>query len=85
LNVNADGVDAQAIVSEDGGKTWVKDHWEVYNLWAVGAMGDTSTPLQVKDLTLDLQVTTQIARGSDLTLTDEVLIDGSATLELKYL
>jgi hypothetical protein len=48
-------------------------------------MGDTSTPLPVKDLTLDLQVTTVIARGSDLTLTDEVLIDGSATLQLKYL
>ena len=83
--MKADGVDALAIVSEDGGKTWIKDYWEVSNLWAVGAMGDTSTPLQVKDLTLDLQVTTQIARGSDLTLTDEVLIDGSATLELKYL
>lgn len=85
LNVKADGADAQAIVSQDGGKTWVKDHWEVYNLWAVGAMGDTSTPLPVKDLTVDLQVTTVIARGSDLTLTDEVLIDGSATLQLKYL
>jgi hypothetical protein len=85
LKVTADGVDALPIISLDGGKTWIEDDWDILNIWAVGAMGDTSTPLQVKDLTLDLQVITKIASGSDLTLTDEVLIDGLATLDLKYL
>ncbi|WP_248916841.1 DUF1120 domain-containing protein [Pseudomonas moorei] len=85
LNMRADGVDVQHIASTDGGKTWIKDYWDADNLWAVGAMDDTSTPLRVKDLTLDLRITTQIASTRELTLTDDVLIDGSATLQLKYL
>lgn len=88
-NVMADNVTAQAILSNDGGTTWLKEgstvFWGAKNLWAVGAIGPVTTPMWIKDLTLDLVVSTGIARTDSLTLTDEVPIDGSAVLQIDYL
>ncbi|MNP79988.1 hypothetical protein D3C76_1779500 [compost metagenome] len=42
-------------------------------------------PLIVKDLTMELDIQTYIARADSLTLTDDVTIDGSATFEMTYL
>lgn len=88
-NVMADSVSAQAILSTDGGQTWGKEgtdgFWGVNNIWGVGATGVASAPIPVKELFLDLQVRTGIAPTNGLTLTDEVTIDGSATLQIKYL
>ena len=39
----------------------------------------------MKELSLDLYVRTGIAPTNGLTLTDEVTLDGSATLQIKYL
>ncbi|MBZ9781434.1 DUF1120 domain-containing protein [Pseudomonas sp. REP124] len=82
----ADAQVAQAIGSTDGGATW--DRARVVNktlLLSVGTAADPGTPIQVKDVLMDMEVHTFIARADSLTLTDEVTIDGSATIEVKYL
>lgn len=87
-NVMADTVEAQAILSNDSGKTWEKegvDFWGANNIWGVAAVGPVTVPIPIKDLLLDLQVQTGIAPTDDLTLTDEVDIDGSVVLQLVYL
>jgi type 1 fimbria pilin len=88
-NVMADATNAQAILSTDGGKTWLKEgstaFWGVNNIWSVGALGADIAPIAVKDLSIDLYVRTGIAATNSLTLTDEVKLDGSATLQIKYL
>ena len=48
-------------------------------------MDDDSQPLAVKDLLVDLQVQTFIMGTAGMDLSNEVTIDGSATLEVKYL
>jgi hypothetical protein len=88
-NVMADNIVARAILSTDGGQTWLTEgsqqFWGTNNIWGVAATSDTSTPVAIKDLALDLVVRTAIAPTNSLTLTDEVQIDGFATLEVKYL
>jgi hypothetical protein len=88
-NVMADASNAQAILSTDGGKTWLKEgtegFWGVNNIWGVAAEGAATAPIAVKDLNMDLRVRTGIAATNGLTLTDEVKLDGSATLQIKYL
>ncbi|MNC84273.1 hypothetical protein D3C75_1387360 [compost metagenome] len=44
-----------------------------------------SQPIDAKDVTFELEVDTYIARADSLTLNNEVIIDGSATFEVKYL
>ncbi len=88
-NVMADAARVQAILSTDGGKTWQKEgtegFWGANNIWGVANVGDTSAPIAVKDLIMDLEVRTGIAPANSLTLTDEVALDGSATLQIEYL
>lgn len=88
-NVQADNVAAQTILSYDNGLTWLaagsRDFWGVNNIWGFAAVGNSSIPIAIKDLTLDLQVRTAIAATDGLTLTDDVSINGSATLQIKYL
>jgi hypothetical protein len=48
-------------------------------------MSDESQPIPMQNLTVDLEVQTVIARTDGLDLSNEVPIDGSATLEVKYL
>ncbi|MET0774273.1 MAG: DUF1120 domain-containing protein [Pseudomonas mandelii] len=88
-NVMADATNAQAILSTDGGETWIKEgsvaFWGVNNIWSVGALGADIAPIAVKELSMDLNVRTGIAPTNSLTLTDEVTLDGSATLQIKYL
>lgn len=86
LNPMADGTQVQPIASYDNGNTWGREKfWDPGLYMSVGSMSDDSQPIAVKDLTLDLQVQTTIARTDGLDLTNEVPIDGLATLEVKYL
>jgi len=39
----------------------------------------------VQDLSMDFEVQTNIARADSLTLTNEVVMDGAVTFEMKYL
>jgi hypothetical protein len=88
-NIKADAANAQSILSKDGGETWLqagsREFWGVNNIWAVAAAGGAIVPIAVKDLTMDFSVFTGIAPADGLTLTDEVKIDGSATLQIQYL
>ena len=52
---------------------------------SVAAMDDDTQPVPVQDLSVDLEVQTIINRADGLDLSNEVNIDGSATLEVKYL
>lgn len=82
----ADGAAVQPIKSKDGQTGW-HGHlfWMPGDYASVGALDDFSQPLSVQDLTLELALQTSIFRADGLDLTNEVKIDGSATLEMKYL
>jgi type 1 fimbria pilin len=82
----ADAVVAQAIGSEDGGTTWKKQNFISYHtLSSVAATSDHSTRIDVKDLTMELQIKPMIAPANSLTLTEEIAINGSASIEVTYL
>ncbi|USW96986.1 DUF1120 domain-containing protein [Pseudomonas proteolytica] len=86
MNMLADGIAVQPIASNNGGNTWYAEWlWELWTLWGAGAMDDASTLLPSKVLEIDLEVGTSIARADQFDLSEEVDIDGSATLEVVYL
>lgn len=47
--------------------------------------GSVWTPDFIQNITVDIAVNTHIAPANSLTLTDEVTLDGSATLQIEYL
>ncbi|WP_433736998.1 DUF1120 domain-containing protein [Pseudomonas putida] len=82
----ADGVPAQTISSKDNGATW--NNYLMLasgDYLSVAASNDWTKPIAVKDLNMHLNVLPRIARADSLDLTHEVAMDGSATLEMKYL
>ncbi|WP_330209138.1 DUF1120 domain-containing protein [Pseudomonas sp. AM4(2022)] len=80
------GVVVQPIASGDQGNTWYREKfWDPGLYMSVASMDDDTQPLPVKDLRVDLDVQTFIFRADGLDLSNEVTIDGSATLEVKYL
>lgn len=84
--VAEDGTVLQPIASGDQGNTWYSEKfWEPGLYMSVASMDDDTQPLPIKDLRLDLQVQTYIHRTDGLDLSNEVTLDGSATLEVKYL
>ncbi|AZE93160.1 Beta-fimbriae probable major subunit [Pseudomonas orientalis] len=84
--VAEDGAVVQTIGSYDQGKTWSSERvWQPSMYMSVASMNDDTQPVAVKDLTMDLRVTTHINRTDGLDLSNEVTLDGSATLEVKYL
>ncbi|AZE82418.1 Beta-fimbriae probable major subunit [Pseudomonas orientalis] len=81
-----DGTVLQPIASGDQGNTWYREKfWDPGLYMSTASMDDDTQPLPVKDLSLDLVVQTYIDRTDGLDLSNEVTIDGSATLEVKYL
>ncbi len=54
-------------------------------LHAISSPVDNSTPIPLKNLKMDLLVNTSILRTDNMDLSDEVPIDGSATLDVIYL
>lgn len=81
----ADGVTPWVIASEDGGSTWIRHHYfSQVNILSVGTTG-IAAPIPVQQFTSSLQIRPIIAPASGLTLNNEVAIDGSATLTVKYL
>lgn len=90
LNAMADGTVTTPLKSGDNGSTWSElatgTSWMPTDLAGFGGnAGGAWLPLAIEDLTTDLVVHTYIKRASDLDLSNEVPIDGSATLEVKYL
>lgn len=89
-NPIADGAAIALIDSSNDGLSW----WELFpdDVWPVthlASFGDRSSgswaPAPVQQVTADLMVQTLIAPTAGLDLTAEVPINGSATLEVKYL
>lgn len=81
----ADNTPVDAILSNDGGATWRPSAYLGHTgMTSFAAPGDAYTPIAVQILSARLRAFTMIAPASDLTLLDEVPIDGLATLQLKY-
>lgn len=85
-NIVADAVPSQSIASIDGGQTWYREPgWEVNTLWGWGSLSDPTTLIPVKDLAMDLEVRTTINRADQFDLSNEIVMDANATLEVVYL
>ena len=80
-----DGVELGPIASRDGGLTWTRLMFLINNGITSVANTTTIAPVPVQSLVADLVIAPAIAPASSLTLTEEVPIDGSATLTVKYL
>ena len=66
---------------------WIDDYATPNQLLAFGGFqGDVGyLPEPIENASVEIWINTWIARADSLTLTNEVALDGSATLELKYL
>ncbi|MGU9855970.1 DUF1120 domain-containing protein [Pseudomonas sp. LF245] len=85
LNPVADGVAARVIVSEDSGLTWSNGRYFARDNIVSVANTSVDAPIPVQLFTGDLTIAPRIAPTNTLTLTEEVPIDGAATLTVKYL
>lgn len=85
-NAVADTRAVRTITSLDGGITWAPSSYlGHYMLTAIAAADGVDLPIAVKEFDAELRLATHIVPSGDLTLIDEIPIDGSATLQLKYL
>ncbi|WP_448652833.1 DUF1120 domain-containing protein [Pseudomonas fluorescens] len=81
----ADSVPVQAILSRDGGATWFPSSYLGHTaLTSFAPSAGPNTPMALQTLSARLRAFTTIAPASDLTLLDEVPIDGLAVMQLKY-
>ena len=85
LNPIADGVAARVIASDDRGLTWFNSRYFARDNILSVANTSVTVPIPVQLFTGDLTIAPRIAPANSLTLTEEVPIDGSATLTVKYL
>lgn len=82
----ADSVPVTHIMSTDGGETWSPASPLGHSaLTAFAPNGGPYQPIAVQAVNATLAVYTTLNKAADLTLTDEVPIDGHATLEVIYL
>ncbi|RFD27930.1 hypothetical protein CER19_16775 [Pseudomonas sp. GL93] len=89
-NPSADDAAISMIESANNGLTWQESFpGDVWPITSLASFGDRSSgrwaPTPVKQVTADLLVQTLIAPTANMDLTTEVAINGSATLEVKYL
>ncbi|MGY2362925.1 DUF1120 domain-containing protein [Pseudomonas azotoformans] len=84
-NPLADGVASRTIASEDGGLTWYNERYLMRENIVSVADGSTDAPAPVQLFNAELEIIPRIAPTNSLTLTEEVPIDGSVTLTVKYL
>lgn len=85
LNPQADGQPVATTVSTDGGANWANGEWigKGY-LTSVSALGNP-LPLAATNVAWVFEIIPIIAPKNSLTLTDQVTIDGSVTIDVKYL
>lgn len=81
----ADGVAARAITSVDGGVTWLPTSMLTHTMLTAIARGNQLVPIAVQDFDAEIRLFTHIAPANGLTLTDEVPVDGHATVQVNYL
>lgn len=80
-----DGTELGPISSSDGGLTWTRYMYLTNDGITSVANTTTIAPVPVQSLVTDVVIVSFIASADSLTLTEEVPIDGSATLTVKYL
>lgn len=84
MNPVADSVAAKTIASIDG-INWQPERYLMRTNMVSVAEASGDAPIPVALLTADMKILPTIAPTSGLTLTEEVIIDGSVTLTVKYL
>lgn len=81
----ADNQPVNVITSRNGGANWsLSPYLGHMALTSFAAVGGPNIPIALKTLNARLRAFTIIVPATDLTLLDEVPIDGHATLQLKY-
>lgn len=81
----ADDAAVDVVISRNGGATWAPSPYLGHEaLTSFAAIGGPNTPIALKTLSARLRAFTIIVPATELTLLDEVPIDGQATLQLKY-
>lgn len=82
----ADGETVQAIGSFDNGVTWERwNSFETGTYLSVATLADASTPRATQQLVTPVAYSGYINRTDGLDLSNEINIDGSATIEVLYL
>jgi hypothetical protein len=81
----ADGVPVRIIGSADDGSTWLPEPYLTRTNMLTVANTGTQTPISMQTLSADLHIDSFIAPTNQLTLNNEVAIDGSVTLSVVYL
>ncbi|NNA65059.1 DUF1120 domain-containing protein [Pseudomonas gessardii] len=81
----ADGVAVRTITSVDGGMTWLPTSLLTHTMLTAIARGNQLVPIAVRDFDAQIRLYTHIAPADSLTLTDEVPVDGHATVQVTYL
>lgn len=84
-SVLANGNSADLIGSTNNGQTWIRWSNLQTNMINSVATPGTLIPIPVQLLTADLEVSSAIAPSNGLTLTNEVAIDGSVTISVRYM
>lgn len=87
-NAKAGSEAVDLLESADSGKTWTKSTKNAFtsaNWLAVTTASTGNVPVAYTAFTADVTVTPAINKKSELTLTNEVNLDGSATIEVMYL
>nr|WP_314567643.1 DUF1120 domain-containing protein [uncultured Pseudomonas sp.] len=84
-NVVADGAKAYGLHSMDGGLTWKPGGYFKPGNLVSAYPGNPAVPMPIQRLTAQVTLSPFITAAKDLTLTDEVAIDGSVTMTVKYL
>ncbi|CAM3260105.1 Protein of unknown function [Pseudomonas gessardii] len=81
----ADGVAVRTITSADGGVTWLPTSLLTHTMLTAIARGTQLVPIAVQDFAAEIRLFAHIAPANDLTLTDEIPVDGHATVQVNYL
>ena len=81
----ADGVPVSTVGSYDSGATWGMERQLMRNSIVAPATAGVDAPIPFQLWSVDLSVEPYIAKTSGLTLTNEVAIDGSVTITVRYL
>lgn len=86
LSPIADNAAVRTIISTDAGRTWRESIGLGHRtLTAFAAMSGPVQPIALRQLNAEVRVFTTIVPSSELIVTDEIPIDGDATVEMKYL
>ncbi len=81
----ADNAPVKTIMSRDDGASWRASSYLGHaGRTSFAALNAPDTPIAIKTLHARLTAFTTIVRASDLTLTDEIPIDGHITVQLNY-